>query len=79
MASGMTYGQHGVPMDIDAAKAVAKCFRCRKLGHFKCDCPYAPKSREEAMHRLHHYWDTHPMVEEPVLSTIEEVKEDAEK
>ncbi len=30
-ATGMTYGGHGVPMDVDAAK----CFRCGKLGHFK--------------------------------------------
>ncbi len=56
-ATGMTYGEHRVPMDIDTARAAAKCFRCSKLGHFKRDCPNAPKSREEAMHRLNYYWD----------------------
>ncbi len=63
-------------MDIDAAKAVAKCFRCSKIGHYKHDCPHAPKDRAEALRRCNYYWDTHPMEE---LSTIEEVKEDAEK
>ncbi len=66
-------------MDIDTARATAKCFRCSQLGHFKHDCPNTPKSREEAMRQLNYYWDMHPMVEAPVLSTIEEVKEDAEK
>ncbi len=56
MATGTTYGGCGAPMDIDAAQAAAKCFRCGKLSHFKCDCPSAPKSREEAMHRLNYYW-----------------------
>ncbi len=31
------------------------------------------------MRQLNYYWDTHPMVKAPVLSTIKEVKEDAEK
>ncbi len=79
MATGTTYGGRGVPMDIDAAQATAKCFQCSKLGHFKRDCPDVPKSREEAMRQLNYYWDMHPMVKAPVLSTIKEVKEDAEK
>ncbi len=78
-ATGLTYGGHGAPMDINTAWAVAKCFQCSKLGHFKRNCPDMPKSREEVMHRLNYYWNTHPTVEAPVLSTIEEVKEDTEK
>ncbi len=78
-ATGTTYGGCGAPMDIDAAQAAAKCFRCGKLSHFKCDCPSAPKSREEAIRQLNYYWDTHSTVEAPVLSTIEELKEDTEK
>ncbi len=62
-------------MDIDAAQAAAKCFRCGQLGHFKCDFPNAPKSREEAMHQLNYYWDMYPTIKAP-LSMIEEVKED---
>ncbi len=46
----------GVPMDISAATAMIKCYRCRKLGHFKCDCPNAPKTREEALRQLNTYW-----------------------
>ncbi len=79
MATGTTYGGCGAPMDIDAAKAAAKCFRCSQLSHFKCDCSNAPKSKEEAMHQLNYYWDTHPTVEAPVLATIEEVKDDTRK
>ncbi len=79
MATGTTYGGCSTPIDIDTARAAAKCFQCGQLGHFKRDCPNAPKSREEAMRQLNYYWDTHPTVEAPVLSTIEEVKEDAEK
>ncbi len=62
-------------MDIDVAKAVAKCYRCGKIGHFKRNCPNVPKTREEALRRLNMYWDQHPMDEKTTLSLIEEVKE----
>ncbi len=75
--SGTTYGGAGVPMDISAATATTKCYRCEKLSHFKHDCPNALKTREEALRRFNTYWDHHPMVE--VMATVKEVKEDAEK
>ncbi len=78
MATGTTYRGCGAPMNIDAACTAAKCFRCRQLGHFKCDCPNVPKTREEAMRRLNYYWDTHP-TEEKTNSKIKEVKDDTGK
>ncbi len=78
-ATGTTFGGCGIPMDIDTAKAVAKCFRCSKISHYKHDCPNVLKSREEALHHCNFYWDKHPMVKEPVLASIEEVKEGAEE
>ncbi len=64
-------------MDISAAAAMAKCYRCGKISHFKRDCPNVPKTREEALRQFNTYWDHHPTVE--VMVTVEEVKEDAEK
>ncbi len=78
-ATGTTFGGCGIPMDINAAKAVAKCFRCSKISHYKHDCPNMLKSREEALRRCNFYWDKHPTVKEPVLASIEEVKEGAEE
>ncbi len=77
--TGMTYGGCGMLMDIDAAKAVAKCFRCGKIRHFKRDCPNVPKSREEPMCWVNYYWDTHPTEKKTNLSMVEEVKESAEE
>ncbi len=73
--TGTTYGGRGEPMDIGAATATTKCYRCGKLSHFKHDCPMAPKSRAEALHWCNTYWDK----KEELLEPIEEVKEDAEK
>ncbi len=75
--SGTTYGGQGAPMDISTATATTKCYRCGKLGHFKCNCPNKPKTREEALRQVNTYWDNHPTVE--VMATVEEVKEDTEK
>ncbi len=75
--SGTTYGGQGAPMDISAAATTAKCYRCGIIGHFKHNCPNAPKTREEALRRFNTYWDHHPTVE--VMATVEEANEDAEK
>ncbi len=74
MATGTTYGGQGALMDIDRTHAKVKCFGCRKLGHFKCDCPDRPTTREEVLRKLNYYWDHHPM-EEKTESKVEEVKD----
>ncbi len=48
-ATGTTFRGQGTPMDMSAAKAVAKCFRSGKTGPYKRNCPNASKSREEAL------------------------------
>ncbi len=40
---GTMYGGQGAPMDIGAATATTKCYRCEKLGHFKINCPTSQK------------------------------------
>ncbi len=75
----MTYRWQGAPIDIDRTCAKEKCFWCSKLGHFKCDCPDGPKTREEAMCQLNDYWDKQPMEEKKMESKIEEVKDSAKQ
>ncbi len=78
MGTGTTYGGQGVPMEVDAVCAKAKCYRCGGIGHFERDCPKSPKTKEEVLRRLNYYWD-HIATDEKMDSKVEEVKDRAEQ
>jgi hypothetical protein len=43
--SGIVYGGHGKPMDLDGLRKVNQCYNCGEVGHFHRDCP-CPEKRK---------------------------------
>ena len=46
--TGVVFGRQGKAMDVNAARQQNRCFNCRKVGHFKHNCPDLPKQKFNA-------------------------------